>query len=394
MIRTYTELARITTFEERYAYVRVPSSVGLATFGFDRWLNQAFYTSREWRHVRQAVIARDRGCDLGVEDYPLWDRITIHHLNPISVGEVESGDPAILDPEFLISVSNPTHNAIHFGKEAPKRFAVIERLPGDTRLWLGETMTRTMYDGINSDAHAIAKVIKPGDGVAYYIDGRYAWSGADIAMFPNNFHVTITVLGNPADVADCETGDMTPSAAAAWVARQRNAGYFRPTVYRSLAFMGDIRKATGSLVMGEDWDAWVADYDNDPHQVYPGAVAHQYRSQSDMDFSSVFDDKWPHRKSIVVPPPPRTATPKWPAGLTLKQGNVGHPVEALQRALRNSGRVGVRGITVDGVFGTQTLVAVRNFQKDEALAIDGFAGIKTRMELVHLHFLNLDGSAA
>jgi hypothetical protein len=394
MIRTYTELARITTFEERYAYVRVPSSIGLATFGFDRWLNQAFYTSREWRHVRQAVIARDRGCDLGVEDYPLWDRITIHHLNPIKVEELESGDPAILDPEFLISVSNPTHNAIHFGKEVPKRFTVVERRPGDTRLWLGEIMIRTMYDGINSDARAIARIIKPGEGVAYYIDGRYAWSGADIALFPDNFHVTITVLGNAADVADCETGDMTPAEAAAWVGRQRNAGYFRPTVYRSLAVMDDIRKATGSLVMGQDWDSWVADYDNDPKQVYPGAAAHQYRSTFDKDISSVFLDGWPFRKSHVTVPPPRTAKPKWPAGLILKKGDVGHSVEAMQTAFRNSGIRGLRGITVDGVFGTQTLVAVRNFQEEEHIGVDGRAGKDTRTRLIATHLLNIDGTAA
>lgn len=135
MIRTYTELVRLKTFEERYAYLRVHSSIGIATFGFDRWLNQAFYTSREWRQVRNAVIARDLGCDLGVEDYPLWGRTAIHHLNPMTVAQVESGDPAILDPEFLITVSATTHNAIHFGKECPTKPAVIERRPGDTKLW-------------------------------------------------------------------------------------------------------------------------------------------------------------------------------------------------------------------------------------------------------------------
>ncbi len=135
MTRNYTELSRLVTFEERYAYVRVNSSIGIATFGFDRWLNQAFYTSREWRHARNVVIARDRGCDLGIEDYPLWDRIAIHHLNPITVQELEAGDPAVLDPEYLISVSHATHNAIHFGKDMPRRPAVIERRSGDTKLW-------------------------------------------------------------------------------------------------------------------------------------------------------------------------------------------------------------------------------------------------------------------
>jgi hypothetical protein len=135
MPKNYTELSRLVTFEERYAYVRVSSSIGIATFGFDRWINQAFYTSREWRHVRQVVIARDRGCDLGVEDYPLFDRIAIHHLNPITVSEVTSGDPVILDPEYLISVSHETHNAIHFGKDCPVKPTVVVRRPGDTKLW-------------------------------------------------------------------------------------------------------------------------------------------------------------------------------------------------------------------------------------------------------------------
>lgn len=135
MIRTYSELAKLVTFEERYAYLRVHSSIGIATFGFDRWLNQAFYTSSQWRHARQVVIARDEGCDLGVRDYPLWDRIAIHHLNPITVQELEAGDPAVLDPEYLISASRTTHNAIHFGKECPTNSAITARVPGDTKLW-------------------------------------------------------------------------------------------------------------------------------------------------------------------------------------------------------------------------------------------------------------------
>lgn len=135
MIRSYTKLVSFRTFEERYNYLRVNASIGIETFGFDRWLNQMFYTSREWRHVRQVVIARDRGCDLGIEDYQLWDRVAIHHLNPMTVSQIESGDPSITDPEFLISVSIGTHNAIHFGKACPKGPPVIERRPGDTKLW-------------------------------------------------------------------------------------------------------------------------------------------------------------------------------------------------------------------------------------------------------------------
>jgi hypothetical protein len=135
MIRSYTELSRLTTFEERYDYLRVHSSIGIPTFGFDRWLNQKFYTSREWRHVRDQVIVRDGGCDLGLTDYPLFNRIAIHHMNPITVQELEEGDAAILDPEYLISVSLTTHNAIHFGEECPNRNVVVVRSPGDTKLW-------------------------------------------------------------------------------------------------------------------------------------------------------------------------------------------------------------------------------------------------------------------
>lgn len=257
-------------------------------------------------------------------------------------------------------------------------------------------MTRNMYDGINSDAAAIKKVIRPGDGIAYYVDGRYAWSAAEIAMFPltDYFHVTITVLGNPADVADCETGDLTPEGAAAWVRRQRAAGYFRPTVYRSLSVMSDIRNATAELIMGKDWDGWVASYDNNPANVYPGAVAHQYRSEFDMDISTVFDDGWPHRKAPTPSSPVVVTAPRWPAGLELRFGMVGHAVEAMQKAFHDSGVVGERGIGIDGQFGPQTLTAVRNFQGTHGLQEDGIAGIHTRTAMVSAHLLNIDGTAA
>lgn len=256
-----------------------------------------------------------------------------------------------------------------------------------------------LYDGINTDARAIAAVIQPGDGIAYYIDGKYAWGPAELSLFPADKHprVTITVLGNSADVVDCETGDLTPSQAATWIIHQRAAGYYRPTAYRSLAVMDDLRQATGSLVMGKDWDAWVADYDNDPHQVYPGAIAHQYRSRMNMDVSSVFSSGWPFRSAPTLSTTPiigQSSTPKWPSGLQLKIGNVGHAVEAMQTALRDSGIVGVRGISVDGRFGSQTLTAVRNFQNAQGLSLDGIAGQHTRNRLVTLRLLNNDGSAA
>jgi hypothetical protein len=134
-IRSWHELRRLPTFKERYDYLQARSVVGMATFGFERWLNQAFYTSTQWRHVRVEVIARDRGCDLGIEGYEIYDRIIIHHMNPITVHQVESGDPAILDPEFLITVTHETHNAIHFGDEKLLAKPLVERRPGDTKLW-------------------------------------------------------------------------------------------------------------------------------------------------------------------------------------------------------------------------------------------------------------------
>lgn len=134
-IRCYTDLAQLRSFDERYRYLRVPARVGVATFGFDRYLNQKFYTSAQWRNVRNHVIARDEGCDLGIEGYEIYDRIYIHHMNPMSVEDIETGNPDILDPEFLISVTHSTHNAIHYGDENLLRKPLIARRPGDTKLW-------------------------------------------------------------------------------------------------------------------------------------------------------------------------------------------------------------------------------------------------------------------
>lgn len=134
-VRSYAELRRLGTFEERYNYLQLYSIVGMATFGFERYLNQRFYTSTQWRHVRQQVIARDRGCDLGVESQEINDRVIIHHMNPISVDAVTHGDEDILDPEFLISVTHRTHNAIHYGDASLLAKPPVDRRPGDTKLW-------------------------------------------------------------------------------------------------------------------------------------------------------------------------------------------------------------------------------------------------------------------
>ena len=123
------------TFEERFDYLSLRGTVGQTTFGFERYLNQQFYTSRQWRQVRHHVIARDLGCDLGVEGFEIFDKIIIHHMNPMNVDEIIHGDEAILDPEFLISTTHGTHNAIHYGTKTHLPRRLVERRPGDTKLW-------------------------------------------------------------------------------------------------------------------------------------------------------------------------------------------------------------------------------------------------------------------
>ena len=134
-IRCYKDVRRLATFEERFAYLSLKGVVGEKTFGFDRWVNQQFYTSREWRTVRHHVIVRDQGCDLGVEGYEIHRGLLIHHMNPMTIRDVQEGAEWILDPEFLITTSQRTHNAIHYGDESllPKPF--VARSPGDTKLW-------------------------------------------------------------------------------------------------------------------------------------------------------------------------------------------------------------------------------------------------------------------
>jgi hypothetical protein len=134
-IRTYTELRRIDSFEERFKYLAVHSSIGIPTFGFERWLNQAFYTSVAWRTCRHQVITRDQGRDLGVEGYEVYDKVIVHHMNPVTIKQVEERDPSIFDPEFLISVSHNTHNAVHYGSANLLAKPLVERRPNDTKLW-------------------------------------------------------------------------------------------------------------------------------------------------------------------------------------------------------------------------------------------------------------------
>lgn len=136
MYRTYNELIALPTFEERFAYLQLNGQCSEVTFGGHRLLNQMLYRSPQWLETRQRVIIRDNGCDLGIADRPISDKILIHHLNPITIEQVTNFDPAIFDLNNLICVTKATHNAIHYGDGstlAPTK--PIERKPGDTRLW-------------------------------------------------------------------------------------------------------------------------------------------------------------------------------------------------------------------------------------------------------------------
>jgi len=135
MTRTHSELMEIDDFEERFRYLALRSKVGIATFGYERHLNQRFYTSREWRQLRDFVIVRDQGCDLADPDWPIRTRPIIHHMNPITVDQVAHGDESILDPDQLITTTLRTHNAIHYGDERQLLRPLIPRRAGDTKLW-------------------------------------------------------------------------------------------------------------------------------------------------------------------------------------------------------------------------------------------------------------------
>jgi hypothetical protein len=134
-VRSYSELRRHQSFEERFAYLALGGEVGKATFGFDRWINQRFYRSREWQQVRDQVVYRDEGCDLGIPGYDIHSRLMVHHMNPILPEDLERGEEWVLDPEYLITTTHRTHNAIHYGDESLLVKPPVERRPGDTRLW-------------------------------------------------------------------------------------------------------------------------------------------------------------------------------------------------------------------------------------------------------------------
>jgi len=134
--RTYSDLSKLKSFEERFDYLKLDGAVGEETFGFDRYLNQALYSSKEWKHVKNQVIIRDEGCDLGISGNKINRKAIIHHMNPITREQIENRDPEIFNPEYLITVSHSTHNAIHYGdKDLLARQAPVERKQGDTVPW-------------------------------------------------------------------------------------------------------------------------------------------------------------------------------------------------------------------------------------------------------------------
>jgi len=135
IVRTYHELSQIETFEERFDYLKLKEALGRKTFGFDRWINQRFYKSREWRRAKNYVITRDNGCDLGIEGFEIYSGLLVHHMNPMSIEDIKQNNEWILDPNFLITTSHQTHNAIHYGDESLLPKGPIERKSGDTTLW-------------------------------------------------------------------------------------------------------------------------------------------------------------------------------------------------------------------------------------------------------------------
>lgn len=134
-IKTYSELSKLTTFEERYRYLRLGGRVGEATFGFDRWINQMFYKDPEWLKIRDEVIIRDNGCDLGIEGREIYSRIIVHHMNPITKADILDRSEFLLNPEYLICTVKNTHDAIHYGDENLLITLPMERNVNDTCPW-------------------------------------------------------------------------------------------------------------------------------------------------------------------------------------------------------------------------------------------------------------------
>lgn len=133
--RSYAELRRFPTFEERFDYLKLDGVVGHSTFGFDRYINQQFYSSSEWKRARDVVILRDNGCDLGISGYEIHRGILVHHINPLISDDIIDHEEWILNPDYLITTTQNTHNAIHYGDKSLLPKVVLQRTRGDTKLW-------------------------------------------------------------------------------------------------------------------------------------------------------------------------------------------------------------------------------------------------------------------
>lgn len=133
--KSYSELSKLDTFEERFRYLQLKGAVAEETFGFDRYLNQKFYNSKEWKSIRDFVILRDNGCDLGIDGYEIYGKILIHHMNPIRIKDIENSSDFLMDPEYLITTTLHTHNAVHYGDESLILTAPVERSKNDTCPW-------------------------------------------------------------------------------------------------------------------------------------------------------------------------------------------------------------------------------------------------------------------
>lgn len=133
--KTYSEMIKLDSFDDRYDYLKIGGTVGYSTFGYDRYINQMFYTSKQWKDLRQHILLRDNGCDLGAPDHEIRSKPIVHHMNPMTADDIKHGESWILDPEYLITTTHITHLAIHYGDKGmlPRQF--IARSPGDTRLW-------------------------------------------------------------------------------------------------------------------------------------------------------------------------------------------------------------------------------------------------------------------
>lgn len=134
-IRTYSELKKLKTFSSRYEYLKLKGVVGETTFGFDRYINQMLYSSKRWKEARDKVILRDEGCDLGIEGHEIYDKIIIHHINPITLEDIENDIDELYNPEYLIATSHKTHQAIHYGDDSLLPKTLVERKRNDTTPW-------------------------------------------------------------------------------------------------------------------------------------------------------------------------------------------------------------------------------------------------------------------